>query len=197
MAKRPAIDNPDFIPVAFYLLGASGRYVDVEDAFVKCFELAPERFGWRKYEFPNYKTVSKALRDFEGKRPGLLMKSPDGLGLTRQLTAEGVAWVEERRGRFEALASTPELRSPMLRPVNRMLNDLANQPAVKEFLAGARPDLEKHVAADLRLCSPDSSKEVWRERLESFRSASGLAKRPDLLRFLDYLASEYSEWFGR
>lgn len=189
------MDNPDFIPLAFYLLGAIGQFVDVEDAFVKCHELAPERFGWRKYPYPNYKTASKGLRDLEGKHPDLLIRTPDGL--SRQLTAEGVNWVEKRLGHFQAVAVVPELRAPMRRPVNRMLNDFANHDVVRGFLTGNRDDLPKHVVADLMLCSPDSPASVWRERLETFRSAATSAKRHDLVECLDYLSAKHPEWFGR
>ena len=79
MSQRPKVDNPELIPFAIYQLGGIGEFVDVEDIFVRCFDLAPERFGWRKYPYPNYKILSKALRDFEGSFPNYLIKNQDGL----------------------------------------------------------------------------------------------------------------------
>jgi hypothetical protein len=55
MAKTRRIDNPDIVPLAVYELGGSGAFVDVEDVFLRCHEIAPERFRWRKYDIPNYK----------------------------------------------------------------------------------------------------------------------------------------------
>lgn len=195
MVKRPAINNPDFIPVAFYLVGAVGQFVDVEDAFVKCYELAPERFGWRTHPFPDLKSASKALRDLEGKNSTLLLKTADGN--SRQLTAEGLKWVEQHLTLFESLAATPELTAPMRRPVLRRLNELANNPLVAEHSPGDTQQLEKYQAADLLLCSPDSPPEVWRERLESFRASAEYGKRPDVVRFLDDLSANHPAWFGR
>jgi len=195
MAKQPEINNPDYLPIAFYLVGAVGQFVDVEDAFVRCWELAPERFGWRKHKYPDLKRLSKALRDLEERNPTLLLKTPDGNG--RQLTSAGLSWVKEHLPRFESLSEHPELVAPMRRPVFRRLNELASHPVVAEYTPGSTATIEKHVAADLLLCSPDSPPDVWRERLESFRVAAEFGKRPDLVQFLDELAANHAKWFGR
>lgn len=193
MAKRSAIDNPDFVPLAFYLLGAVGQFVDVEDAFVKCYELAPARFGWRKHPFPNYKTASKALRDLEGNRPGILLRTPDGL--ERQLTANGVTWVEANLARFSEVEGRPELLAPTRRPFLRMLNDLSAHSLFLTFESGSLGHAKKHDVADALLCAPDSPPEVWRERLETFRAAAQYSKRSDVLRFLDELGETHPSWF--
>src|SRR5262245_61185579 len=68
--------------------GDAPGFIDVKDTFLRCFEVAPERFRWRKHLIANYKTLSKALRDFEGRHPSLLLKTEDGL--SRQLSKEGI-----------------------------------------------------------------------------------------------------------
>ena len=104
------VDNPDIIPFAIYQLGGIGEYIDVEDMFVYCYKLAPERFGWRKHPFPNYKSLSKALRDFEGKHPKHLIKTPDGL--SRQLSAEGLEWLKRRLPVLESVLRIPGTSHP-------------------------------------------------------------------------------------
>jgi hypothetical protein len=193
MTQRTRVDNPDLVPFSLYELGGVGEFIDVEHVFVKCWELAPERFGWRLYRHPNYKTLSKALRDFEGKYPTHLLKTPDGLG--RQLSAEGLEWLRERMPELEATLGAPGSNPPTRRPVQRLLNDLAESALVHEFLDGTSPVLQKHQVADLLLCSPDSAPSVFRERLESYRAAALEGGRPDLLEFLDFLRSEKGEWF--
>ena len=37
---------------------------------------------------------------------------------------------------------------------------------------------------------------MWKERLETYRSAAGAAGRPNLVKFLDYLMSTKPEWLG-
>lgn len=122
MNKRSNVDNLDIIPFAVYKLGGVGVFVDVEDVFVCSYKLAPERFGWRKYQYPNYKILSKALRDFEGKYPNYLIKTPDGL--SRQLSAEGLEWLKEWLPDFERALNVPGVNPPVRRPIQRMLNDI-------------------------------------------------------------------------
>jgi hypothetical protein len=193
MSARRRVDNPDLIPYALYLLGGVGEFIDVEDVFVKCHELAPERFSWRSKPLPNYKSLSKALRDFEGKHPTLLLKTADGL--RRQLSAEGVEWLKVNQTEIEVTIGAPGTNPPTRRPGQRLLNELADQEAVREFAAGGRPEFKKFQVADLLVCSPDSPPSVFRERLETYRSAAEEGGRPDLLAFLDFLKSEMSELF--
>ena len=192
--KRARIDNPDLIPLALYELGGTGTFVDVEDVFVRCFELAPERFRWRRHNIPNYKTLSKALRDFEDDHPGLLLKTDDGL--SRQLSADGIEWVRSRGADFQQLKDQPGSNPPTRRREHKILNEFTQHKTVKVFLDGVKPSLVKYEIADLLLCSPDSPASVWTERYESYRSAAQDAGRPDLIGFLEYLRNSKPEWFG-
>lgn len=192
--KQKRIDNPDVIPYALYELGGAGEFIDVEDVFVRCHEIAPERFRWRKHNLPNYKTLAKALRDFENHHPVLLIKTPDGL--SRQLSAEGIEWIRERIVLLTETFSVPGMNPPTRRREHRILNELASHKVVREFLGGAEPNFLKHEIADLLLCAPDSPPSVWRERLETYRSAAADSGRPDLLRFLKVLYDQRGEWFG-
>lgn len=194
MKKASNVDNPDIIPFTIYQLGGIGIFVDVEDVFVRCYKLAPERFGWRKYKYPNYKILSKALRDFEGKYPDHLIKTPDGL--RRQLSAEGLEWLKGRLPTLERAFHAPGISPPIRRPVQRMLNDLANNPLVQNFLAGERLEIRKHEIADMLLCSPDSPTSVFKERLEVYRVAAKSGGRRDLTKFLEYLRTRHKQLFG-
>lgn len=194
MTKKAKLDNLDIIPYALYQLGGAGEFVDVEDIFLHCFELAPERFRWRKHAIANYKTLSKALRDFEGRHPDLLLKTEDGL--SRQLSKEGIDWVRERLLQFGEVLSQPGANPPTRRREQKILNEFASHQLVVAFQKGKPEPLQKYAVADLLLCAPDSPTDVWRERLETFRSAASAAGRPNLIEFLDYMRSTRPEWFG-
>ncbi len=195
MAKARRIDNPDIIPFALYELSGSGAFVDVETIFLHCYKIAPERFRWRKYDIANYKTLSKALRDFEGSHPSFLIRTPDGL--SRQLSAEGNTWVRQRLPLFEGVLRKPGVNPPTRRRDHRILNEFSSHKLVRGFADGNRPNLIKHEVADLMLCAPDSPTTVWRERIETYRSAATDAARPELIEFLEYLRNSKPEWFGR
>ena len=188
------MDNPEIIPFALYELGGAGRFIDVEDIFLRCFEVAPERFRWRKHPIANYKTLSKALRDFEGRHSKLLLKTEDGL--SRQLSKEGIDWVNARLELFREVLSRPGTNPPTRRREQKLLNEFSSHRLVRAFEKGHSEDLQKYEVADLLLCAPDSPTDVWEERLETYRSAATAARRPNLVEFLDFVRNNKPEWFG-
>lgn len=193
MPGKLKIDNPELIPLALHSLEGAGKFVDVEDIFQECWKIAPERFGWRKYEYPNYKTLSKALRDFEGNYPNLLLKTKDGL--MRQLSAEGVRWIEGRLPLYNKLLERREAMPPTRMRTQRLLNEVRDHKLFTMYSRGDRDRYPKHEVADLLTCSPDSPVSTWNQRIGTLRSAAAVSKRSDLAEFFDFLLETHSEWF--
>jgi hypothetical protein len=188
------VDNPDVVPYALHLLGGGSSFVDVEDIAVKCYELAPERFGFRTHPYPNYKTFSKALRDFEDKHQAMLLRSPDGL--KRQLTAEGVEYVRTKLAIFNHVFGSPSANPPTRRRNQRVLNELRDNPLTQAFLSGQEPELTRIAVADLLMCSPDSPATEWLRHCRSLEAAAMEAGRDDLAGFLRHIIEARPEWFG-
>lgn len=191
--QAPLIDNPDIVPYSLYLLGGAGEFVDVEELFLKCYELASERFSWRTKPLPNYKTLSKALRDYEAKHPEAMIKTQSGLG--RQLSTEGLQWVERELPRLAQAFARPIAGASRVKS-QRMVRELAARPVVQRYLNGQASEPTKYEMADALLCAPDSPSSVWRERLRIYRSALTAARRADLLAFMDDAEAQHPEWFG-
>jgi hypothetical protein len=188
------LSNQDIFAYALYQLQGAGRFVDVEDIYVECFRLSPSRFGWRKHPLPNYKVASKAQRDFEGSRPELLLKTPNGLA--RQLTAEGVEWIRSRLSEFQAL-DTGDSKAPKTRRASyRAVSELIQSKSFRAYQAGDRSIPSKLEIAELFHCAPDSAPSIWRERWASARSAAVDNERDDALAFLTFLNEVAPEWFG-
>lgn len=60
--KQSNFSNYEIIALAIYLLGGESQTIDAEDIAVKSYELAPERFSWRKYpEYISVESVRKRL----------------------------------------------------------------------------------------------------------------------------------------
>jgi len=58
------LSNQEIVTLAVFLAGGASAPVDTEDAAVKASQLAPGRFGWRKYKDQiNIETVRKRLWD--------------------------------------------------------------------------------------------------------------------------------------
>jgi hypothetical protein len=189
------LSNQDIFAYALYRLQGAGRFVDVEDVYVECFNLSPSRFGWRKHKYPNYKVASKAQRDFEGSHPEFIQKTPNGL--SRQLTAEGVAWIRGHLESFERLGAGATRAPKTRRASHRVVAELLRSDAVQSYLAGETPELSKVEIAELFNCAPDSPGSVWQQRLATVRAAAEDNERPDVLLFLDYVSANAPEWFGR
>jgi hypothetical protein len=188
------ITNADLFLYALYQLGGAGKYIDVEDVFMEMWRLAPARFSWRKYQQPNYKITSKAIVDIDQRGDGDLLL---GDGNSRQLSARGVDWIEQRLKQFERIASGEGSAAPEHRPSQRLVVELSKSPVVQAFLDGADVELERGEVAMLLRCAPDAPRDVWRERLETLCSAARDADRRELLRFFDHLEKTKPDWFRR
>jgi hypothetical protein len=194
MAKSADLNNRDVYIYALYLLQAAGQFIDVEDIYIKCWQLSPSRFGWRKHNFPNYKTAAKAQQELERLHPEFVVRTPNGLG--RQLTDEGTGYIRAKLPLLQSLASG-ETRAPALRSAShRIVAGLERHTATRSFLAGESIELKKVEGARLLNCAPDSRPSVWRERLATLRSAAADDERDDLISFLDVVERLYPEWFG-
>lgn len=196
MSQSEEISNWEIFLWALDELGGSHRFVDVEDVFVRCYELSPNRFSWRtRVNIPDYKKCSKALRDAEAKRPPFLIKT--GNRYSRQLTVEGERWLRGNQLRLSSFQREGKvLDEPKSRPQTRALVELEQSEAFTKWRANGFLPSEKWKMADIFLCSQDSPTAVWRSRLEVLRSAANRAQKGTVLAFLDELSRQYPNWFG-
>lgn len=195
MTPSDEITNSEVFLWALSALGGATVFVDVEDVFLKCFELAPRRFAWRTRDnLPDYKKCAKALRDAETRRPRLLVKTGDGL--RRQLTVEGQQWVAKNEQRMLAIVHGGKaVQEPRSRPRVRMLAEVERSDSFRRWVTEGVLPAEKWQVAELLRCSPDSDRRIWRERLSVLRAAANGADRAQLLKFLDDVAATYPDWF--
>jgi hypothetical protein len=162
LRTKPASSKPnnqDAFIWSLFLLGGADRQVDVEDLFIKCFEIAPARLGWRtRPELPDYKKIAKALQSVEAKTHCGLVQKIDQYN--RRLTVAGFNWVLANEvilnkvyGGEKPVAasnhSTFERKRTRLRKHSVWRTD--------------NPDLT--ILADALECTPLSALSVWRTRL--------------------------------
>ena len=189
------VNNGEIFLWALYDLGGDEKFVDVEEVFLKSFEIASQRLAWRTQpDLPDLRRCSKAMRDAEMRTPKLLVKNGP---YERRLTAEGQTWIEAN---FERLAKTlgdgRQVEAPKTRRVSKVLSSLDRSELVETWRDQQTIDGQKWQFAELLQCSPDSANSVWARRLQERRSAAYAADRTDLLEFLDALAASQPEWFG-
>lgn len=193
MTSEP-VTNSDVFLWALYELGGADEFVDVEAAFIKAFELAPLRLSWRtRPDLPDLKKCSKALRDAEGREPRLLVKQGAEM---RRLTVEGQRWIEDNFDRLvETLGGDRPVRAPRIRVPSRLVSHALQGPVFMAWSETRAITEHKWRVAEMLRCSPDSSRGVFRDRLETLRGAAYSAGRLDALEFLDALARERADWF--
>lgn len=195
MSPADEVTNWEIFLWALHELGGDTEVQDVEDVYLKGFELAPTRFAWRtRPDLPDYKKCAKALRDAEARRPPLLVKTGDNYG--RQLTVEGQDWVKQNIGRLKRIFSLGgAVQNPRRRKPLRALADAENSDVFRAWKAGEGIPQERWRLAEFFRCLPDSPVDVWRHRLETLRSAAHAANRTGLLAFLDEIATVHTNWF--
>lgn len=163
--------------------------MDVEAAFIRAFELAPLRLSWRtRPDLPDLKKCSKALRDAERREPRPLVKQGAEM---RRLTVEGQRWIEDNFDRLaESLGRDRVVRAPSTRAPSRLVGQALQSSVFAAWSESGAITDEKWRVAEMLRCSPDSSRAIFRDRLETLRGAAYSAGRLDALDFLDALAMD-------
>ncbi len=86
------LTSPELVTWAVYLLGGAQKRVDTEDVAVRVFDLAPKRFGWRKYPNQiNLELVRVYLSDAKKVGHGELLVGSGRTGWS--LTTKGLTWL--------------------------------------------------------------------------------------------------------
>jgi len=119
------LSNPELVTIAVALLDGDVEYVDREDIAIQVNDVAPGRFGWRKYpEWIDLDTVGSALRDAKKPRGGGLlvgnnatgwMLSPAGLKWIRSLDLGDFQDVQSIKYRKDSIAANQQAECARLR----------------------------------------------------------------------------------
>lgn len=177
---------------ALFLLDGASKHVDVEDIYLKCFEVAPKRFSWRtRPDLPDSKRASKALAEAEKHTDFILKINP----YTRRLSAEGLAWIESQLPQLQKAFGEAEVPPPRTNQHMRLQRDLKSHAIWKSFEDGTESDLI-HILADALRCSPASPHAVWGTRFSALEIAANHLQDPELLEFLKFAVAVYEDSKG-
>jgi hypothetical protein len=195
MPTLESVTNADIFLWALYELGGADGFIDVENAFIRTFDLAPERLSWRtRSDLPDLKKCSKGLQEAEARKPRLLVKNGP---YARMLSAEGQRWIEENFDRLaNALGQANAVQPPRQRRSSRLVSQIVSSDLFNQWEDTSRLPEEKWQVAELLNCSPDSSQAVWDRRFEELKAAAYLAGQGSLLSFLESVKDKHQEWFG-
>jgi len=182
-------NNTDVFVWALYMLGGATKQVDVEDIYLKTFEIAPARFGWRtRPDLPNFKKAAKALQEVEAKsHVGLLMSLGQNY---RRLTQAGIAWVETYKPILEKnyLGDIP-VKGPATGDLARSTRELKSNDIWERWLSGESLTLSMvSVLLDVSNGSPAA---IWADRFADLFDLATKTKDKDIARFAAEAISIY------
>jgi hypothetical protein len=176
-------------------MGGYERWVDVEELFLKAFELGPNRLAWRtRPDLPDYKKCAKALQEVEDP------KRSDHLGLflkngkyTRKLSEEGLKWCESYRSILAHLYGGGYVRSQSSSEAGRLISGVDRSEAFKHFLSTGKVSAEIWLIADALQCLPNSSRAVFMARLDGLQVAATHNGRTEIVEFVRLLRAHVEE----
>jgi hypothetical protein len=183
-------NNQDVFIWALYLLGGADRDVDVEEIYLKCFELAPARLGWRTHpELPDYKKAAKSLQSVEASTHIGLLHKPHKF--SRRLTMLGVRWVELYKEILEEnYSNSPVMASKSKNNYERVRQEILKSRAWQTFKVEQDVYDIADAAAALQ-CSPASPHSTWQSRINGLKRASDVLQDKELMEFAELLDNKF------
>lgn len=180
-------NNSDLLVWSCFQLGGFDRWIDVEELYLKAFELAPARLAWRtRPDLPDYKKCAKALQELEDPKRsthlGLLAKKNQYL---RKLTADGKAWCESYHDMLAALYGSAPVPAASTQEAARLVRHVESTDAFRHFTTTGKVACELWQLAESLRCLPDSRPEVWMARLDAIEAGATRAARTDVAAFVD------------
>lgn len=143
MKIHDELSNPEILTLAVYLRGGTAVPVDLEDAAIEAFSLAPKKFSWRKYEDQiDLRIVQYALQD--AAKPNMkLLKGDSKHGY--MLTQLGLEWAEKFDEKKQISTTSRKLSPSDL--IQKEQTRLRSTRAFKKFQNGEK---EKITIMDFR-----------------------------------------------
>ena len=176
------LSNPQIAALALYLLGGATARQHQEDVAVKCYELAPRRFGWEKYEYPDTDRAGDALRKAKQSRNGALATGDKRAGWL--LTPEGIDWAAEHGGlASDGVASGASVLGAA---EDRELRQLRSHRLFEAWRAGGEA-VTVFQAADAVGLPADAPVPSVARRIDELTGAARAGKRQDMEGFLGWL----------
>jgi hypothetical protein len=175
---------------------------------MKCFELAPKRFGWRtRPELPDLQRISVARRDAIKKQKaiGIELISAKETEVAEgkpvkaykwRLNSAGNAWIDEWEPHLKGLYGGGTVPTPRNRPSPTRLREVRASTPFASWQSEGRIESEVWELADLLECSPSSATRVWTLRMDRLQSIAKAENDQAVLGFVNALREWIHEGRG-
>lgn len=184
------LNNEQVATLAIYAMGGSGSRQDSEDIAIRCHELAPAKFGWKKHrELPSLAVANEALSDARRTSPdGVRVQANTGLisGKPKEgwiLTPDGAAWCEANEHLLPSGASDARKARP---EEMRLLRNIRDHPQFARWRGGSETPAPAQVAGALLIASSAPAKAV-ENRIRKLHTIANTAADGEIERYLEWL----------
>jgi hypothetical protein len=185
MAFSSRLGLVDYSLAALLRLGGDTAFIDLEDVAVEAHRLAPDRFRWRRHDFPNLDLVRITLSDANKGSARMVLYDRSG----RKLTVDGIHRAELALRTIDDGTATREddtLRRQSLSEIARM----ESHPAYERWQQGGMAAVDAVDLADLVRCAISTPIILFRDRLRGSQSEAAHWHRDSLARFLGEAADD-------
>lgn len=156
---------------------------ETEEISERCYRWAPERFGWKRYPYPDIRVVGEALRDAKKRKNGNLMAGDEKVG-GWLLTPSGISWIAQHGSLIDRLSSSPG-RSALPIVKDRLLQSITGHSVFEAWMSGS--PVSRSDVADALDMTADAQPEVLRMRLDTLINAALVSEDPQLKEFTTWL----------
>ena len=157
---------------------------DTEDVAAKCFDLAPNRFSWRKYPYPNLESTGVALRDGKKQKNGALINGSSRIGWL--LSPAGVDWAQNQDPLL-APADTGTPRLALRREQAAAIDSIRSHTTFKVWQTDANNFVSLYETADAVRLTADAPRVIIAQRIDELSNIARMAGLQEMLEFLSWL----------
>ena len=187
---------------ALSLLGGAHQKVHTEDVALKCLEIAPDRFKWEHYDYPDKELVRKALFHASEKKNGSLVIGRSGIeqrGKSRdgwQVTPAGAAWLRHHESALQAVTGSKP-STIRKREAESFLKKMRQEQAYQIFFTkGNLEEVSSYMFTDFLNCSPDAPVETIRTKFRRILAMAELVNDQEILSFLKSCETQFGNLLG-
>lgn len=202
MRDNNAIKSTHIAVYALSLLGGIQQKIHTEDIAQKCSKIAPVRFKWERYDYPDKELVRKALFHASEECNGGLVIGRSGIeqrGKSRdgwQLTPAGAAWIRQNESMLANFTYSSHERVPR-READRFLKRMRSETSFLIFKEqGNLSKVSSYMFTDLLNCSPDASVDTVQFKFNRLFSNAELVNDKDVIEFLTLCKERFADLLG-
>jgi len=178
--------NRELLLWSLYLAGGAERWTDVEEVYLKAFELAPARLSWRtRADLPDYKKCAKALQELEATESPYRELLSKKNRYERKLTMAGSDWCALHRDTLASKYSDRVVPSASAQTTARRLRDVERSEIYQQWIDSHRIDAHRWEILEMLRCMPDAPPPLWAARCDEIQLAARRDGHHDIERFVE------------